>query len=343
MATQKALAIVEIGKPLQLIDIPIPAPQGNELLIKLTVGGMIPLDQKLRDGEVPQLVTKFPFVPGTDIVGLVVKSGPNSPSFPVGSRIVSQFNRLGEGCLQEYTLVDPRYTALVPDSVSDEDAAVYPVNAFTSFVTLFAAEAGLGLPLPGTKDFDWEKQTLVIIGGGTNCGKFGIQLAKLAGIGTIITTASLAGEEELRGYGATHVIDRKLSDEEVEKQVRAIVGDELLHVYDTFHGDDHSLAVSLLSNTKKGRYIHLIPGKPSDAVAARKQAGWEEKQMFGHSNAFPDVLGPLFWKLLPGWLVSGEVKPPQHAIIEGLDAERVNRALDGYRDLATGKRYHVRF
>jgi NADPH:quinone reductase len=300
-----------------------------------------PVDQKHRDLNVVNIA--LPAVIGADLVGTVVKNGPNTSSFPVGSHVLSQSISFSAAGLQEYAIIDARYAAIVPAGISDEDAAVFPINGFTSTLSLFHPEKGLGIPFPGTpesKTFDYKSQKLVIIGGGTNCGKLAIQLARIAGIGTVITTASFCGEAELKGYGATHVIDRQASN--IEEQVRSIVGDDLVYVYDTFHIEDHSLAVSLLSNSKKGSYAHLIYGKPSDAVAAQKKAGYEAKHIMGASAATPD-LAILFWKQFPKWLQSGEIKPLKYSIIEGLNAEKVNVALDGYKDLASGKRYHVRF
>jgi NADPH2:quinone reductase len=95
--------------------------------------------------------------------------------------------------------------------------------------------AGFDWPFPETtdsKNFDYASQKVVIIGGGSNTGKLAIQFAKIAGIGTIIATASLTGAEELKSYGATHVIARQAPD--MEDQVRQIVGDDLFYMYDTF-------------------------------------------------------------------------------------------------------------
>jgi len=39
MTTQTALALVEIAKPLAIIQLPISEPQENQILIKLTVTG----------------------------------------------------------------------------------------------------------------------------------------------------------------------------------------------------------------------------------------------------------------------------------------------------------------
>jgi NADPH2:quinone reductase len=96
------------------------------------------------------------------------------------------------GGLQEYTIINGLYTAAVPSSISDDEAALYPINAVTSAMSLFSS-AGFGWPFPGTPEaasFDYTSQKVVIIGGGTNTGKLAIQFARLAGIGTIIAIAS---------------------------------------------------------------------------------------------------------------------------------------------------------
>jgi NADPH2:quinone reductase len=198
------------------------------------------------------------------------------------------------------------------------------------------------MPFPGTsesKSFDYPSQKLVVIGGGSNTGKIAIQLAKLAGIGTIITTASISGAEELKSYGATHVIARQAPD--IEEQVRAIIGDELLYVYDTFSEGDISLGVSLLSNSKKGTIAHLLTGGANETVTAQKTAGFEAKRVTGFSHAIPEF-GHMFWKQFPDWLESGKITPVKYNVIEGLDADKVNAALDKYRDGKGGARYHVR-
>ena len=205
---------------------------------------------------------------------------------------------------------------------------------------LFTSQ-GCDFPFPGTpesKSFDYASQKVAIIGGGTNTGKLAIQLAKLAGIGTIITTASLSGAEELKSYGATHVISRQASD--IEKQVRDIVGDELLYVYDTFNADA-TLALSLLSNSKKGTLVQLVGYGADESLIAQKKAGVNVKRVVGFSHGVPEF-GEMLWKQLPGLLESGKLKPANYKIIEGLDVDKVNAALDEYRDGKGGDRYHVR-
>ncbi|KAH7409650.1 chaperonin 10-like protein [Cadophora sp. MPI-SDFR-AT-0126] len=346
MAFQTAIALTEIAKPLTKISIPIPEPKEHELLIKISVAGITPLDQHLRDFNVLNIGSNLPAVLAYDLVGEVVKTGPNTSAFPVGSKVFSQalFSIANTLCggLQEYTLVDERFSALVPKNISNADAAIFPINGFTSAAALFSGQGGFGFPFPGTPEsvtFDYKAITVVIIGGGTACGKFAIQFARIAGIGRIVVIASLDSEAELRGYGVTHVLNRQASD--LADQVKALLGDDLVYLYDTFTRGDHTFGVSLLSGTKRGTLIHLIPGKVDEDVAAQKIAGFDERQLTGSSALHPD-LAVLFWKVLPEWIEKGEVKVLRpYKVIEGLDADKVNAALDGYRD---GKfdRWHVR-
>ena len=60
---------------------------------------------------------------------------------------------------------------------------------------------------------NYSQETTLIIGAGSSCGKYAVQICALAGFGTIIATASLGkNESALRSYGATHVIDRHTAD-----------------------------------------------------------------------------------------------------------------------------------
>jgi NADPH2:quinone reductase len=109
-----------------------------------------PLDQKLRDKNAFNIGSRLPAVLSGDLVGTVVNG---SEAFPVGSRVFSQtlFGIKNGGGLQEYTLIDPLYAAIVPSGISDTEAALYPVNAVTSALSIFSAN-GLNIPFPGTAE-----------------------------------------------------------------------------------------------------------------------------------------------------------------------------------------------
>jgi hypothetical protein len=83
----------------------------------------------------------------------------------------------------------------------------------------------------------------------------------------------------LKGYGATNFVARQA--EIVEQQVRAIGGDDLVHMLDCTPGRNHNLAVSILSTSKKGMFVNLTIGNDYEDVAVRKKTRYEDKEIWG--------------------------------------------------------------
>lgn len=285
-----------------------------------------------------------------DITGIVVETGPNVTKFSIGDRIFGQ-SSIPAGSdsagLQEFCVLDANHSAVIPSSVSFDEAVTYPINAETSFITFFDP-SGFDLKLPSSQNpRDYSKDSVLIIGGGSNCGKFGLQFARLAGFGTIVTTAGTRkqGQEEyLRSLGATHVINRNAPD--VAEQIQSIVGDDLLYVYDTVNGGEEEevsfqLGLKVLSTSRKGTLATLLRGKVDPVIAEEKKAGFDRKRIFGSSHVHEES-GIKFWKEIGRWIEEGKIQPTlDFQRIHGLDAEKVNKALDGYRDGIPTLRVHV--
>jgi hypothetical protein len=66
---------------------------------------------------------------------------------------------------------------------------------------------GFALPAAGLDGEDATDRSILIWGGSSMCGFYGIQLAKLAGFNPIFTTASAKNHEALKAIGATHCFD----------------------------------------------------------------------------------------------------------------------------------------
>jgi len=72
-------------KPLQLIELPAPAPSDNQILIKVSVCGACHTDLDIAEGRVK--LDKFPRVPGHQVVGTVVDKGKAVTRFKGGERV----------------------------------------------------------------------------------------------------------------------------------------------------------------------------------------------------------------------------------------------------------------
>jgi NADPH:quinone reductase-like Zn-dependent oxidoreductase len=269
---------------------------------------------------------------------VIVGEGEHSSKFSVGDHIFGHtFVEDGEAsdfnAAQQYALADARFFAKVADTgLSDDEASTIPVMVLAAFAALFS-RSGLGIPPPFSPEansFDYDATTLLIIGGGSNTGKATIELARMVGIGRIITVAGLGND--LKARGATHVIDRHATD--ALGQIHAITGDDLVYAIDTVNSDlGQELGVAALSNSKRGTLITLrrTNGDFDPARIGLKKAGYERRLVMGTSPANPDIALD-FWREVPTWLKSGKVKPATYEVVKGLDADAVNKVLDAYRD-----------
>ena len=84
----KAAILPEIGKPLEIEDIPIPKPKSGEVLVKISACGVCHTDLHVVKGEV-----KFPIpaVMGHEISGIIEEVGDGVRNVSPGDNIVSSF------------------------------------------------------------------------------------------------------------------------------------------------------------------------------------------------------------------------------------------------------------
>lgn len=300
-----------------------------------------PYDHRIRDWGL-YVQDRLPVVIGNDIAGVVEKLGPGvTADLRPGDHVFGQTNydhaNLSDQCgLQEYCLLDVCALAKVPPGLTDDDGASLVCNIIASFWCIFGAD-GLNLPFPfpadgksdaAQKPRDYSQETIVIVGAGSNCGKYAVQSCGLAGFGTIVATASLRNEAELKSYGATHVIDRHAED--VEQQIRDIVGDDLIYAFDAVN-TDHTLGARVLSRSKQGTLACIVPGKAEGDVGP-KQAGYKDLFTQGKAHNQPELCRQ-FWTALPRWMAEGKIKATAWEVQDGgLDSDKVNAVLDSYRD-----------
>lgn len=177
--------------------------------------------------------------------------------------------------------------------------------------------------------------SLVIIGGGSNCGKFAVQLAKLSKIDNITV---VGGDETLlEKLGASHVIDRHSNKDAVAKQVREKVGDDLLHVFDAVNFPAGlGLAFKVLSSHRRGQVARLLPiGTFED------KRGHEMLDVAGNFH-YREPLCVEWWRRMPAYVADGLISPTSHSTREGLEADVANAALDEYLDGKCTKKPQIR-
>jgi NADPH:quinone reductase-like Zn-dependent oxidoreductase len=180
------------SEQLQLEEHPRPEPKRGEVLVRIHAAGVNPIDWKIRQGVMKDVMpVTFPYIPGIEIAGVVEEFGPGVTDWEIGQAVFAQ---VAEGGYAEYLAVPAAALALKPEALSFVEAAAVPVGATTAWRTLFengSLTAG---------------QRVLIQGAAGGVGLFAVQFAKWKGA-QVIGTASTANLEFVRALGADMVVD----------------------------------------------------------------------------------------------------------------------------------------
>ena len=196
----KAAFFMKTGGPevLQIGDLPDPIAGSGQIVVDVHAASVNGADWQVRNGSYAR-ATRFPWVPGRDFSGVVAARGAGASDFAVGDPVFGVVERTDDGCYAEKLAVQAAIVARKPDRLSHVEAAALALIGLTSLVAL---EDTLHLK---------RGETILIQGGAGGVGSFAIQLAKRIGA-RVISTASAANLEYVRGLGADQVIDYNAQD-----------------------------------------------------------------------------------------------------------------------------------
>jgi propanol-preferring alcohol dehydrogenase len=140
MLLKRLAALQDNSEPLTLVDIPVPKPTPDEVLIRVNACGVCHTELDEIEGRTPPPV--LPIVPGHEVIGRVVETGDRVTKLDVDDRvgvgwifrssgeddenISDEFVATGRdanGGYAEYMTVHERYAYRIPDSFDDYEAA----------------------------------------------------------------------------------------------------------------------------------------------------------------------------------------------------------------------------
>jgi len=320
---QKALVLESKFGELVINTVDVPKPGSGEILVKIQSAALNPIDWKIQKYG---LSSELPTVLGKDLAGDVIEVGEGVTNVAVGDRIFLQSDTKTErGAFQQYAIAKADISAKIPHNLTYDDVSTLPVALITPYLGLFKNDPeGFGLPNAFTDGRNKSAgRTIVIIGGSSIVGQFTIQLSKLAGISTIITTASLKHTEWLKSLGATHVIDRNTPA--LTAEVFKITGNQAVkYVYDAISEPETQQAgYDLLASDG------LIVITLSDSIK-KKVEGKRVSFILGMTSVpqHREMLTPFFDKIT-SLLEAGDIKtPPVKVLPNGLAG-----VLDGFKML----------
>ena len=252
----KAIVWTKYGSPdaLQLKEVETPAPEENEVLIKVHAATASQADTEFRRLKLPLLFalplrlylgltkpTRIKIL-GTEFAGEIVLAGKEVTRYQPGDQVFG-YTGLGMGTYAEYLCLSENPTALAsvmgikPANLTYEEAAAAPFGGLEALHALRQANIQPG-------------QKVLIVGAGGSIGTYGVQLARY--YGAEVTGVDKKGKlEMLRSIGATYVMDYGQEDFTNNGQTYDVI-------FDTIGKSPFS--GSLRSLKENGTYINANPG-----------------------------------------------------------------------------------
>ena len=241
----KAAYIEATGSPdaIRYGDVPRATPGTGEVLGRVGVVSVNPIDLYVRAGPVPMPLPK-PFIIGCDLAGTVEAIGPGVTRFKVGDRVWgSSQGVLGrQGTFAEYAAVQEDWLYRTPDNVPDAAAAAAALVGITAYLGLFdrhTTKAG---------------ETVFVNGGTGGVGSMVVQMAKAVGARVATTVGSPEKAQLCRSWGADAVWNYKTED--VNAGIRAFTAGKGPNVwYETQREPDYFRIVDLMA--PRGRIVAM--------------------------------------------------------------------------------------
>lgn len=196
-------AVINIFGPksiLELVDMPKPKAQVDEVLVRVHAAAINPKDTFIRKGRLKRFTgNRFPMQMGFDFAGEVTNVGAKVKAIQAGEHVYGMLDGWHGGTCAEYVVVKSNQCASKPDSLSFEQAAALPMVTLTALQGL-RDEAGIQA-----------RQRVCINGASGGVGSMAVQIAKI--YQASVTAISRAQNHAfLLELGAERCIDYRLTD-----------------------------------------------------------------------------------------------------------------------------------
>jgi NADPH:quinone reductase-like Zn-dependent oxidoreductase len=200
--TMRAVVQDQYGQPddvLKLEEVPVPVPQGDEVLVRVHAASIHVGDLVSIQGEpvIARLATGIRkpknHVPGTDIAGTVVAVGTGVTTLRMGDEVFGWCS----GAFAEYACVGADHLVTKPSNLTLEQAAAVGVSASSALQLL--------------RDRVQPGQKVLVNGASGGLGSFAVQIAAAFGA-EVTAVCGTSNMDTVWSMGATHVVDYTRDD-----------------------------------------------------------------------------------------------------------------------------------
>ena len=316
----KAIQVKQVGGPdaMEVVELPVPQPKANEAVVKLAAAGVNFIDVYVREGRYK---APLPLVPGQEGAGVVTAVGSNVKLVKLGDR-VAWASILG--AYAEYAAVPADRLAVIPNGVTDEQAAAVMLQGMTAHYLSHDT-----YPLK-------RGETALIHAAAGGVGLLLVQMAHNMGARVIATVSTEEKAKLARAAGADEVILYTQTDFETDTK-RLTGGKGVDVVYDSVGKTTFDKGLNIL----RPRGMMALFGGSSGAVPPfdpmilnQKGSLFLTRPTLGHYTSTREELveraGAVF-----GMIAAGKLKLRIEHTYPLAEAPRAHRDLEGRK--TTGK------
>ena len=283
---------------LEMVRRPRPRPGVGEVLVKVAAVSLNYRDKLVIDGGLLPERPQMPFIPVSDMAGVVVEVGQGVHRFKPGDRVLGHFwtqwldgdppqamlrhgLSLGgplPGMLAEYVVLSQEAAVAAPTSLTDEEASTLPVAALTAWFAL--VEAG-GLSAGQT----------VLVQGTGGVSLFGLQFANALGARVIVTSRSDDKLQRAKALGAWAVINTSRFPAWAREALALTHGNGVDHVLELVGGDNLGQSVEALAGSGHILQIGFMDDTEirMPAIPFQLRRATLRGVSVGHRRAFEDM------------------------------------------------------
>ncbi|MDJ0624214.1 MAG: NADPH:quinone reductase, partial [Desulfocapsaceae bacterium] len=204
----KAIQVQTFGEPevMQILELDIPQPGDDDVLIEVEAIGVNPVDTYIRAGNYP-LLPGLPFTPGKDVSGRVIKIGDGVKKWKEGDRVYSAGTL--SGAYAQYSVCHQSQIFSLPEKMSFTQGAAVGIPGAAAWRALFTRARAI------------QGERLLVHGASGSVGMIAIQLAVAAGLEVHGTAGTDEGLEKIRKAGVSKAYNHSKKDylEEITKDL----------------------------------------------------------------------------------------------------------------------------
>jgi len=316
----RAIQVSQPGGPevLTVVDIPVPTPKPNEVIVEIKASGVNFIDVYFREGRYP---APLPFINGQEAAGVVKEVGADVSDLKPGDRVAYTSSL---GSYAEFAAVPAARLVKIPEALNFENAAAAMLQGMTAHYLLHSS-------------YKLQRsETALIHAAAGGVGLLLVQMAKKIGARVIATAGTKEKAELARDAGADDCIIYTEADFETETK-RLTEGKGVHVVYDgvgkaTFDKD--------LEVLRPRGYLVLFGGSsgavpPFDLIRlSQKGSLFITRPTLAHYTASREELE---WRAgdVLGMIARGELKLRIHKRYPLEEAAQAHRDLEGRK--TTGK------